>query len=316
MSRLRANSSPELLPASLDTNQHVDSSLEGVAATVKLLLKLLQDHKESCAKEQNDSRRMLRVAGMMTILDNVKTRIQTCQSFGKKGEKAELRRCNTDLHRPTNVPRDHKKPTEQIDEKEKLRRELNASLAARKSLECMCSSLGKEKEIMAAELARKVHELSGMEELVSDLKAQNENLLGKVQEYALEHKEKKTCFGGDNNAALEKRNKELTEKLLRSLEGYKSKSRKLKEALEEKATIHATMEEMGVEIGTGLERIRGFKKKMAKGSEQSAEIEEEISELEHMFECFQMKLYKHGQKKVKCVKPKGEISACKPSILA
>lgn len=64
---------------------------------------------------------------MMTILDNVKTRIQTCQSFGKKGEKAELRRCNTDLHRPTNVPRDHKKPTEQIDEKEKLRRELNAS---------------------------------------------------------------------------------------------------------------------------------------------------------------------------------------------
>lgn len=29
MSRLRANSSPELLPASLDTNQHVDSSLEG-----------------------------------------------------------------------------------------------------------------------------------------------------------------------------------------------------------------------------------------------------------------------------------------------
>lgn len=180
----------------------------------------------------------------------------------------------------------------------------------------MCSSLGKEKEIMAAELARKVHELSGMEELVSDLKAQNENLLGKVQEYALEHKEKKTCFGGDNNAALEKRNKELTEKLLRSLEGYKSKSRKLKEALEEKATIHATMEEMGVEIGTGLERIRGFKKRMAKGSEQPAEIEEEISELENIFECFQMKLYKHGQKKVKCVKPKGEISACKPSILA
>lgn len=28
-SKLRANSSPELLPASLDTKQHVDSSLEG-----------------------------------------------------------------------------------------------------------------------------------------------------------------------------------------------------------------------------------------------------------------------------------------------
>lgn len=252
----------------------------------------------------------------MTILDNVKTRIQTCQSFGKKGEKAELRRCNTDLHRPTNVPRDNKKPTEQIDEKEKLRRELNASLAAQKSLECMCSSLGKEKEIMATELARKVYELSGMEELVSDLKAQNETLSGKVQEYALEYKEKKTCFGGDNNADLQKRNKELTEKLLRSLEGYKSKNRKLKEALEEKAMIHAMMEDMGVEIGTGLERIRGFKKQMAEGSEQLVEIEQEISELENMFECFQMKLYKHGQKKVECAKPKGEISSCKPSILA
>ncbi|KAB1207748.1 hypothetical protein CJ030_MR7G017749 [Morella rubra] len=84
-----------------------------------------------------------------------------------------------------------------IDEKEiGLRKELNASLAARKSLEMLYSSLGKEKEIMASELSRKVQELSGMEELINDLKAQNEMLRAKVQTCAEEHKEKK-CGKGE-----------------------------------------------------------------------------------------------------------------------
>lgn len=315
MHRIRTHSSPELVPSSMDNNQHDDSSLEGVAATVKLLLKLIQDHKEACAKEQNSSQRMLRVAGMMTILENIRTRIQNCQSFGKKKE-AELRRCNTDF-RPSHVPRD-KRPTEPIDEKEKLRRELTGSLAARKSLEVMCSSLGKEREIMTAELARKVHECNEMEELVNDLRAQNKTLLVKVQEYAAEHKEKKPSSGGDvqANAALQERNNELSEKLLRSLDGYRSAKRRLREAQEENTTMRATMEEMGIEVGDSLERIRGFKQRMAIGSEQPVDIEEEISELEHMFESFEMKVLKHGQKKGDCVKPKGEISACKPSVLA
>uniref|UniRef100_A0A5B7BRA2 Uncharacterized protein n=1 Tax=Davidia involucrata TaxID=16924 RepID=A0A5B7BRA2_DAVIN len=313
MSNVRAKSSPALLPSSTATEQDDgSSSLEGVAANVKLLLKLIQDHNEACCKEKNDSRRMLRVAGMMTILDNVRTRIQKCQSFGLKRE-AELRRCNTDV-RHSHVPRD-KRPNEVVtDEKEKLRRELNASLAARKSLEIMCCSLGKEKEIMAAELARKVHESSGMEELISDLKAQNGTLLEKVQECAAEHKEKKCSSGGEAqaNAALQERNKVLSEQVLRSLDGYRSAKRKLKEAQEDNAAMRATMEEMRVEVGASLERIHGFKQ----GSEQQIDIEEEISQLEHVFECFEIKVSKHGQKKGECLKPKGEISASQPSVLA
>ncbi|KAH6825658.1 hypothetical protein C2S53_017630 [Perilla frutescens var. hirtella] len=189
MNEARANSSPELPPAPItDEQQYDDSSLEGVAAPVNLLLKLIQDHKDACGKGKNDSRRMLRVATMMTILDTVRTRIQKCQSFGnKRNEGGTLRRCNTDL-RLNHPPKDKKVGVEAVtDEKEKLRRELSACTAARKRLEMMCSSLGKEKEIIAVELSRKVHELSGMEELVNDLKAQNEKLVKKVQKYAPNH---------------------------------------------------------------------------------------------------------------------------------
>ncbi|PWA35716.1 myosin heavy chain-related protein [Artemisia annua] len=125
--------------------QDNDSALEGVAANIKLLLKLVQDHKEACQKNTNDGRRMLRVAGMMTILDLVRTRIQKCQSFGV--QRAALRRCNSDIR--ACVEKD-KAPTDSMldDQKEMLKRELNVSMTARKTLEKMCSSLGKEKEIM------------------------------------------------------------------------------------------------------------------------------------------------------------------------
>lgn len=310
MSGVQVNSS------SRTSERHDQSTLEGVAATVKLLLKLIQDHNAACTKEKNDGRRMLRVAGMMTILENVRTRIQKCQSFGLKNE-AEMRGCNAD-HKSCNVQSD-KRPSEPIiDEKSKLRKELNASLAARKSLEIMCTSLGKEKEIMAAELAKKVQELSGMEELTNDLKVQNETLSEKVKEYAAEHKEKKIGHGGETkaNAALLERNKALSEQLLRSLDGYKSLKRKLKGAKEENEAIRAAMEEMEVEVGARVEWIRGFKQQIATRNGQRLDIEREISELENVFECLELKVSKHGKKKGECVKPKGEISASQPSILA
>ncbi|KAI3466855.1 hypothetical protein Pfo_023518 [Paulownia fortunei] len=252
MSQVRANSSPDLVCPSTTTTEHQydDSALEGVAANIKLLLKLIQDHKDACDKDKKDSRRMLRVATMMTILDNVRDRIQKCQSFGNKTSEAELRRCNTEP-RPNHVPRDKRHGGEPVvdDEKERLRRELSASLAARKSLQVVCSSLGKEKEIMAAELSRKVQELSGMEELINDLKAQNATLLQKVQECASEHKEKKGGGGGGGEsqvtAALQERNKALSEQLLKSLDGYRSMKRKLKIAQEENVMMSATMDEMG-----------------------------------------------------------------------
>jgi len=264
----------------------------GIASNIKLLLKLIQDHSEASTKEHDD-RKVQRVAGMIKIIDDAKSRIEKCQSSGKK----ELRRCNTDL-RP-NAPRVNKKSNEPItDEKERLRKELNASLAARKSLEIMCSSLGKEKEIMASELSKKVQELCGMEELISDLKAQNEMLLRKVQTCVEEHIEKK-CNRGEvaqGNAGLHERNRALSEQLLKSLDGYRSLKRKFKEAKEENIGILATMEEMGMGVQASLDRVRSFRQQMASRNEKEVDIEE-ISALENMFESFNIKISKHGHKK-------------------
>ncbi|KAB2601513.1 centrosomal protein [Pyrus ussuriensis x Pyrus communis] len=295
-----------LLPASSTASKErlEDHSFDGIATNVKLLLKLIQEQNEACTKD-NDDRKMQRVAGMMTIIDDVKTRIQKSQTVKRR---AELRRCNTDL-RP-NVPRDKRPPEPVIDEKERLRRQLSASLAARKSLEIMCSGLGKEKEIIASELARKVQELTGMEEHINDLRAQNEMLLAKVQACAAEHKEKRCAGGGveiHGNAALQERNKALSEQLLKSLDGCRSLKRKIKDAQKENNGMHSTMEEMGVEVQGGLERICALKQKIATSNEQAADIEEEISALEHLFESFSMKILKHGSKKGESAKNNTEI---------
>ncbi|KAB1207751.1 hypothetical protein CJ030_MR7G017746 [Morella rubra] len=286
---------------------------DGIATNVKLLLKLIQDHNEARTKD-NDDRKVQRVAGMIKIIDDVKSRIEKSHS---PATKKEFRRCNTDLRR--NVPRD-KKPDEPLtDEKEiRLRKELNASLAARKSLEMLCSSLGKEKEIMASELARKVHELSGMEELINDLKAQNEMLLAKVQTCGDEHKERKYGKGEtQGNAGLQERNRELSKQLVKSLEGYRSLKRKLKDAKDENIGIFGTMEELGKEVRAGLARIRSsFRQRMVSGDEQPGDSEEKISALERMFESFNMKISKYGHKKNERVEPKAEIKAAESSVLA
>ena len=242
---------------------------------------------------------------MTNILDDVKHRIQKCQSFSKKRE-AEFRRCNTEL-RPIHTPRDKRLNEPGDEEKQKMKRELSASWATQKSLEIMCSSLGKEKEIMATELARKVHELSGTEELINDLKAQNEMLMEKVQHYKTEHKDKEVETLG--NAALQERNKALSEQLLKSIEGCRSLKKKLKEAMEENAGLHTTLEEVGVDVAAGQGLIRSFRQRIASGEQEAVDIENEISTLEHMFENFETKATKHRQKKNECVKPKVVIKA-------
>ncbi|KAJ8538457.1 hypothetical protein K7X08_027678 [Anisodus acutangulus] len=311
MSRLRVNSSPDLIANTSFEQFYDDSALEGVAANIKLLLKLIQEHKNACNKEKNDGRRMLRVATMLSILDIVRTRIQKCQSFGNKS--------SSEAESTSHVPIDKRHHESMIDEKEKLRKQLNTGLVARKSLEVMCSSLGKEKEIMAAELSKKVHELNEMEDLINDLKEQNENLVERLHEHATEQKERRFSSGGgetQGNIALQERNKALSENLLRSLDGYRSIKRKWKDAQTENMAMHATMEEMTEKIGAGLARIHSFKEKIASESVPSTDIQEEIVELEHMFECFEMQVAKHGQKEGECVKPKAEISACKPTVFA
>lgn len=279
---------------------------------MKLLLKLIKDHKDACdnKEKKNDGRRMLRVATMMTILDTVRSRIQKCQSFGGQRSAVEA----------------------VADEKEKLRRELSASMAARKSLEIMCSSLGKEKEIMAAELSKKVHELSEMEELINDLKEQNETLLEKVRECGLKHRDER-CDGGlgggggegesQGNAALQlqERNKALSEQLLRSLDGNRSMKMKLRDAEEENVMMQSAMDEMRAEVVTSLERVRSFKERMLVSSTSNIppplDVQEEIVALENMFECFQMLVAKYDQKQQgEWVKITSKINARKPSVLA
>lgn len=249
----------------------IDLCGAGAAAPIKLLLKLIQDHKDACGKGKNDSRRMLRVATMMTILDTVRTRIQQCQSFGNKTESA-LRRCNTDL-RLTQPPKDKKGGVEAVgDEREKLRRELNACTAARKRLEMMCSSLGKEKEIMAAELSRKAHELTEMEELMHSLKAQNEKLVRKVQK----------CVEGEGQGStnFEEQNKFLREMLVRSHDGYQSMKEKLNEAQEGNVVLCSTIHEMREKIESSLSRVRRLKERLV-------DADEDLESLENVFDCFQ-----------------------------
>lgn len=314
MSGVRAFSSPELFPPEMNQSQRPeDHGFEGISTNVKLLLKLIQDHNEASMRDGVDDRKAQRVAGMMSIIEDVKTRIQKSQTLGRK---AELRRCNTDLR--TNSPRDKKAHEPITDEKEKLRRQLSASLAARKSLEIMCTSLGKEKEIMAAELSRKVQELSGMEELISDLRAQNDMLLAKVKACAAEHKEKKET--GVGNSALQERNKALSEQLLKSLDGYRSLKRKLKDSQEEKVKVNAMLEETQVEVQAGLDRIRSMEERISSGNHDKAvdnvDIKEQMSALEHLFQSLNMKISTHRQKKSESPKNKSEIKVSKASVLS
>ncbi|KFK30948.1 hypothetical protein AALP_AA6G048400 [Arabis alpina] len=301
MSRLRAFSSPDLVPSGSGsitsptrTTEHQsqeDSGLEGISTNVKLLLKLVQDHNEATSKHR-DEWKAQRVTTMMTILDDLKTRIQKAQQQSSSGKK-ELRRCNTDL-RPRQDPNKNSVKPPLNDPDDKLRRELSATMAARKSLQMMCSSLGKEKEIMAMELSRKAHELIEMEELVSDLKAQNEKLLKKVQNCAVEHnKEKKgDCdCQGDDDRSLQERNKELSEQLLKSIDGYRSLKRRYKDVQEENGSMKQVLKDSAEEVNVGTQRLTELQEKITSSDEVN--LEDEISDLEKLFQGLGLKISNH-----------------------
>ncbi|OMO74992.1 hypothetical protein CCACVL1_16362 [Corchorus capsularis] len=307
--RDKAFSSPENARPSTSGNHrrhgsprnHQDITFEGIAANVKLLLKLIHEQSLMSNVDQDD-RKTQRMAGMITILDDVKTRIQKCYSPTPAVAKKDFRRCNSDL-KPQRAPRDPKRDHVAVDEKEMLKKEIHANCAARKSLEAMCSSLGKEKEIMASELSRKVQELNGMEELINDLKAQNETLLGKVQICYEEHRDNKKYGGGGDHqtqvaaAALQDRNKALSEQLLKSLDGYRSLKRKYKDAREKNVRFETTMEEMGVEVAEWLDRIHGLKQQLATTKVEKEDIVKEISALECLFQSFNVKMSTHMEDK-------------------
>ncbi|CAN1141367.1 hypothetical protein LINPERHAP2_LOCUS12453 [Linum perenne] len=299
-SRLRAFSSPDLPnvvnsnpPSTSQPQVLQDYNLEGISANVKLLLKVIQDHNEASSREY-DERKPQRVAGMITILDDIKGRLEKSQSTSKK-RVAQLRRCNTDL-RPNRAGQKQveKKPDQtsmnMIDDKEKLKKQLSLSLAARKSLELLCSSLGKEKVIMGAELARRVSELSEMEEMVNLLKAQNDTLLSKLQTSDQSNSEIHSNIiksHDGNNVALQDRNKVLSDQLLKSLESYKALKRKFKSAKEESSRFRETV---GEEAATGLAKIRSLKVRMVNKVDECVNIDGEICALEEIFEQFMVKV--------------------------
>lgn len=300
----------DLIPSSLrDDEQYDDSALEGVAANVKLLLKLVQDHKDACQAHKHDGRRMLRVAGMMTILDMVRTRIQKCQSFG--AERIALRRCTSEIR--TCVDENEKRSTEStmVDDKEKLRRQLSASSAARKSLEVMCSSLGKEKEIMMGELARKAHELAEMEDHIEDLKAQNDSLLERVKDCT----EVNVPAGPkepQGKMAVYEHNKALKDQLMRSLNGYRNMKRNLTDVREENMLMQSKIEEIGIKVGASLEKIRKYRQNHKENTDKLADIEEGILELEHIAKCSDVGDRKNGMKGGECGHVNKKIGVPKP----
>lgn len=200
---------------------------------------------------------------MMTILDNIRSRIQKCQLKSKRSEE-ELRRynSNSDLM-PKHSPRDSKHGGDHPggDEKEMLRKALNGSMAERKSLEIICSGLGKEKEIMTSELAKRIHVMNEMEELNSDLKKQNKSLLEKVIECASEHMGGFISGETQGDGYLKERNKALSEHLQIAIQGYRSMKKKTKELNEENMMIRAMMEETRQEVRGSLERLKFIQRK-------------------------------------------------------
>ncbi|URE26216.1 hypothetical protein MUK42_03138 [Musa troglodytarum] len=282
MNGLRVNSSPHLIPPS-GVDHPNESTLE---ENVKTLLRLIHDYTEG------GGYRPQCVTGMMTVLDDLKSQVQKLQP-PRRGE-AELRRCNTDLRRGA-PPREKKPLDPAADEVQKLRRELFAHMTARKNLERMFSSLGKEKEIMAAELTRKARELAEAEELVDDLRAQNEVLLEKVKACASEHK--KNGSQSRLNSVLQERNKTLSEQLLKSLDAYRTVKRRLRDVQEENARIVLEAAEVAAASAGIVRRVRG---RMEGGGNGKVRTEEEINSLEQMLHGLQGKLRKVSPNKGDC----------------
>lgn len=114
------------------------------------------------------------------------------------------------------------------EDNKRLKKKLVASIKSCKHMEMMLKSIGREKEIMAAELGRKVNELAEMEMYLHDLKVQNDMLISKVRTCVSKHKE--IGNGTIKIQDLQDRNRQLSGQLLRSLEGCRLLKRKLKKA--------------------------------------------------------------------------------------
>eukprot|EP01018_Ginkgo_biloba_P005046 Gb_06337 [translate_table: standard] len=130
---------------------------------------------------------------------------------------------------------------------QKLRKELSTKVTELQNLGVMFSSLGKEKEMIAAELLLKVSVLGGMEEDLNDLKERNRILSNKLEAYARQHKAKIRDLQG-TVAVLQDRNKILSDQLLKSLEGCRALKRKVKGLQEENRGFHSEIASLKVSL--------------------------------------------------------------------
>ncbi|MED6168287.1 hypothetical protein PIB30_010345 [Stylosanthes scabra] len=272
-----------------------DRGLEGVATNIKLLLKLIEDYNGG---KESDQHKIQRVNGIMSILDETRGRIQRFQLNNIKTNmiKRELRRTCSDIKSSSVVIAREKTIT---DEKERMRRELQSSFVVRQSLQALCSSLGKEKQIMASELARKAQELAEMEEFVSDLKKQNKMLMHKLKECSNNADLVEIDQGGNNkgNVALHEMNKTLTERLQMSLDGYRNLKMKYMDTQEENRDIHADIEEMEVQVQAGIQRIRdlmNIAETVGTSDEERKPMKEQILALEQILTSHHMKISKYS----------------------
>ncbi|CAH2071749.1 unnamed protein product [Thlaspi arvense] len=235
MSRLRAFSLPDLVPSdsgsitsptrTTEHQPHEDSGLEGISTNVKLLLKLVQDHNEATSKQRDDWKAQ-RVNTMMTILDDLKARIQKAQQQSSSGKK-ELRRCNTELKPRHDLNKNPMKPPQNDPDDEKK----------------------------------------------GDGDGQ----------------------GDHKDASLQGRNKELSEQLLKSIDGYRSLKRRYKDVQEENGSIRRTLRDSAEEVNAGTQRLTELREKITREDEMN--LQDEISDLEKLFQGFNLKISNHSQKK-------------------
>lgn len=122
------------------------------------------------------------------------------------------------------------------DENQKLQKEISTKLTDVKNLRILFSSLGREKEIMAAELALKARLLGEMEEHLNDLKEQNKTLSNRLKTYARENKTKNRGTQ-ETILSLQNRNKQLAEQVLRTSEGYRAIKRESKDLREQNSGL-------------------------------------------------------------------------------
>lgn len=235
------------------------------------------------------------MATMLTILENIRLRIQRCQFKTKTTETGMW---------PSSSISDGEQQQQQYtgeDEKEMLRKALSASLAARKSLELSCTNLVEDKKIMTIEITRTTHLIKETEERINDLKDHNQLLAKKVKKCKCEHRNKRGYGSNNNNtsaaaAALKERqektillerNKTLSDHLVTALNKYRSMEMKERILQQKNTIIRAEMEVITGEVKAGLEEFNRLKENMASRTDAPANIREEITRLEHVFERFQ-----------------------------